>query len=390
MSKGLFPLHSLIAKRRIRYTPFFAVFVLCAVTVSVATSFLVTTIIATNVELFSAQVKESVMPFDGIMLFANQEELDAFMTPENRMSIGRLDWTTTYYMEVESTIGPLKLLGNGVDLESDTIEFLYPWTPSQRKDTQDWEIKAWALGGSGPSTKFAWNNVICKYEDESIPCTLYGWASVNPSLIADVKGSKPCIILTQKEQAPAHHISLFSFEPSTKDLFAAVEQHSPRVTKVITPLSGKTSLASATKGAFSYWHVASLLVLLGAAVAITCVLTVSFLGRKRPLGIMRVLGATVSDITRMMSVEAAYMGTPGIVLGVFAGRYLAGFLQQGSVLPWSAYAVSITTGLLTLIAGVYLPVRMIKNANCQQLLNDRPVYVVSNPSCEECGLCGGI
>ncbi|MFA6654341.1 MAG: hypothetical protein WCS57_00635, partial [Bacillota bacterium] len=61
-----------------------------------------------------------------------------------------------------------------------------------------------------------------------------------------------------------------------------------------------------------------------------------------------------------------------------------------SVLPWSAYAVSITTGLLTLIAGVYLPVRMIKNANCQQLLNDRPVYVVSNPSCEECGLCGGI
>ena len=205
---------------------------------------------------------------------------------------------------------------------------------------------------------------------------------MNPSVIENIKGSKPCVLLNTTQ--------LYSTNPLRERLFRDLEKTSYGAARVITPLAGKVSLERATQGAFSYWHVISLIVLLGTAVAITCVLTVSFLGRKRPLGIIRVLGGTISDLARMMLVEAAYMGTPGIVLGVFAGKYLTGFLEQGSVLPWSAYVVSIVTGVLTLLAGVYLPIKLIKNANCDQLLNNKPVYVVSNPSCANCGLCGGV
>ena len=118
---NLFPLYSLVAKRKIRYTPVFAVLVLCAVTVSVAASFLVTTVIARNVEMFSARVEEAFLPFDGMLLFASQEGLDTFMNKE-RYFRDKANLTVTNYVEVESTIGPLKLLGNGTDLETDAIE----------------------------------------------------------------------------------------------------------------------------------------------------------------------------------------------------------------------------------------------------------------------------
>ena len=378
---NLFPLYSLVAKRRIRYTPVFAVLVLCAVTVSVAASFLVTTVIARNVEMFSARVEEAFLPFDGMLLFASQEGLGTFMNKE-RYFRDKANLTVTNYVEVESTIGPLKLLGNGTDLETDAIELLFPWTPSQPLDAQGSEVKAWVIGKDGPESQFTWTDVKLVSQDESETHMLYGWASVNPSVIENSKGSKPCVILTTTQ--------LYSTNPLRDRLFRDLEKNSYGATRVITPLSGKVSLERATQGAFSFWHVASLIVLLGTAVAITCVLTVSFLGRKRPLGIIRVLGGTISDLARMMLVEAAYMGAPGIVLGVFAGRYLTVFLEQGSVLPASAYVVSIVTGVLTLIAGVYLPVKLIKNANCDQLLNNKPVYVVSNPSCANCGLCGGV
>ncbi|MBP8614462.1 MAG: ABC transporter permease [Firmicutes bacterium] len=378
---NLFSLYSLIAKRRIRYTPVFAVLILCSVIVSVAASFLVTTVIARNVETLSARVEEAVLPFDGLLIFASQEELDTFMKREKYFK-DKATLTVTNYVEVESTIGPLRLIGNGLNLQNDTIELLFPWTPSQPLDTQVWEIKAWVMGRSGPETEFKWSDLECRCEDESTPHMLYGWASVNPSVIENIKGSKPCVVLNTTQ--------LYSTNPLRERLFRDLEKTSYGAARVITPLAGKVSLERATQGAFSYWHVISLIVLLGTAVAITCVLTVSFLGRKRPLGIIRVLGGTISDLARMMLVEAAYMGTPGIVLGVFAGKYLTGFLEQGSVLPWSAYVVSIVTGVLTLLAGVYLPIKLIKNANCDQLLNNKPVYVVSNPSCANCGLCGGV
>jgi predicted lysophospholipase L1 biosynthesis ABC-type transport system permease subunit len=172
--------------------------------------------------------------------------------------------------------------------------------------------------------------------------------------------------------------------------FAQVERNVPEEATVITPYSGTMSLRRATRGAFASWQVISLLVLLSAAAAITCVLTVSFLGRKRSLGIFRVLGGTVADLRRSMALEAAYISLPGIVLGVIAGRRFAGLLETGDLMPPSAYVIAVITGILTMAAGVWMPLQLIKNANCDQLLNNRPVYVISNPSCANCGLCGGI
>lgn len=377
-----FPVYRLIAGRRIRYTPAFAIFVACSVFLSVTVSFLITTIIARNVEVLSAKVHEAGLPFDGFVVFSNQEDADDFMKRSRTLS-HRATLEPVLCGEVEAGCGRLFLIGTGTHLPEDTIEFLFPFVRETDADKTNHELIAWSPGN--PATRFQWKNVIApetsKGDKAPAPYSLYGWASVNPSVLEKLPGQAPGLLITASKT--------YSTSPLRDRLFRELE-NSARGARVITPFSGKVSLENATKGAFSYWQFISLIVLLAAATAITCVLTVSFLGRKRSLGILKVLGSTVADLRRTMSLEAAYLGTPSIILGIFAGKYLVRFLDTGSVLPWGAYAVASIIGALTLAAGVWLPLRLVRNANCDQLLSNRPVYVVSNPSCANCGLCGGI
>lgn len=377
---NLFPLYSLIARRRIRYTPFFAVIVLIAVTISVAVSFLVTTVIARNVESITARVEQGALPFDGLMVFSSEGALNSFLEGDYRQLSHKINVTQVPCLKVESTVGPLYLLGDGVDLPDDTIELFFPISPSQTKGESNPQIIAWHMNEYGPLVELQWQHINVNSNQSEEHSPLYGWASVNPSTIENIPGFLPGVILEVDE----------GFSTSKGTVLAEIENKRYGASIIVSPFSGQTSLEKAAKGAFSIMHVVSILVLMATAVAITCVLIVAFLDRKRPLGIMRVLGGTTSDLARMMFVEAAYMGIPGIILGVFGGRYLTTFLEQGMTLPWSAYAVSILIGSVTIIAGVLIPVRLIKNANCHQLLNDRRVYLDSNPSCASCGLCGGI
>ncbi len=378
---NLHSVYRLIAHRRIRYTKVFAVLIAFSVFLSVTVSFVITTIIARNVEVLTAKVRPTRLPFHGIVTFEDQESLDDFV--KKIRFPGTVEQIE--YLEVESNIGNLCLLGTGNHLPDDTIEFLFSFRPRQNQSGYD--VVAWAK--DNPSSKIQWANIIVpKSHEENFP-GLYGWALVNPSVISKSAYARPGILLTVDEH--------YRFDPLSKSddrlvskFFHNIETGAPEGARVITPYSGRLSLKIATQGAFSSWQVISLIVLLAAAAAITCILTVSFLGRKRSLGILRVLGVTVTDLRRMMSLETAYIGTPGIILGVFAGKSLAQLLDSSAVLPGSAFIVAIITGTLTLIAGVWMPLRLIKNANCDQLLNNRPVYVFTNPSCANCGLCGGI
>lgn len=378
---NLHSVYRLFAHRRIQYTKTFAILVAFSVFLSVTVSFVITTIIARNVEVLTAKVHPTKLPFHGIVTFESQESLDNFV---NRIRFpGTIEQIE--YFEVESNIGKLFLLGTGDHLPNDTIELLYSFGPPKAETISD--IVAWAEGN--PSQKIQWANMIVPKSNEQSYPGLYGWALVNPSAKNRLSSWRPGIMLTLDEY--------YRFDPSSSshDRFAAkffrdIENKAPKGAKVITPYSGKFSLESATEGAFSSWQAISLIVLLAAATAITCILTVSFLGRKRSLGILRVLGVTVTDLRRMMSLETAYIGTPGIILGVFAGKSLSQLLDSSAVLPRSAFIVAVITGTLTLVAGVWMPLRLIKNANCDQLLNNRPVYVFTNPSCANCGLCGGI
>lgn len=374
--KPNFPVYNLLAQRRIRFTRAFALLVTCSVFLSATVSFLITTIIAKNVEVLAAKVHLNKLPFDGLIAFGSPTV--TFSRP--------IRWPGETYdvqwAEVESSVGKLSLLGAGYDLPEDTIQLLFPVDPAHGQGG----ISAWV--GDNPSHKFGWANVILPDTDEGYPA-LYGWALVSPDLIDRIDNRRPAVLLELAEYYRFDSENPTSM-PSVNKYFSDIEKNAPQGARAFTPYSGTISLRQATRSAFSSWQFISLLVLMAAAAAITCVLTVSFLGRKRSLGIFRVLGGTISDLRRSMALETLYIGLPGIILGVVAGHYLAGMLEIGEALPGSAYVTAVITGMLTMAAGVWMPLQLIKNANCDQLLNNRPVYVISNPSCANCGLCGGI
>lgn len=123
--------------------------------------------------------------------------------------------------------------------------------------------------------------------------------------------------------------------------------------------------------------------------AISCVLAALFIGRKRSLGILRVLGVTSRDLYRLFALETLLLGGLGLPAGLVLGLSLTASLLGHSAATPACYLVSTGFGLAALALGVYLPLRLVRNGNCDQLLNNRPVYAASNPSCAKCGLCGG-
>jgi ABC-type antimicrobial peptide transport system permease subunit len=133
----------------------------------------------------------------------------------------------------------------------------------------------------------------------------------------------------------------------------------------------------------------SILALLISGAAISCVLAVAFLGRKRSLGVLKVLGGTSADLRRLFMLEIFYVGGAGIPIGTLLGLAVTvrAFGPKGATFP--CFLISAFFGLAALALGIYLPLRLIRNGSCDQLLNNRPVYAATNPSCAKCGLCGG-
>lgn len=129
--------------------------------------------------------------------------------------------------------------------------------------------------------------------------------------------------------------------------------------------------------------------LLMSGVAISCVLAVAFLGRKRSLGVMKVLGATGSDLRSLFMLETCLLGGAGIPTGMLLGFGAIAWVFGTTAVTPMCFLVSASFGLAALALGIYLPLRLIRNGSCDQLLNNRPVYAASNPSCAKCGLCGG-
>lgn len=152
---------------------------------------------------------------------------------------------------------------------------------------------------------------------------------------------------------------------------------------------GAAMIQAAAIRAFLPWHSVSLAAAVAAMAAISCVLAVSFVGRKRSLGVLKILGGTTRDLTRLLSVEALCAGAAGVPLGMGAGAAVVGVWLGPSALSFHCFLASAVFAGITLGFGVWLPMRLVRNANCAQLLSNRPVYAFSNPSCAKCGLCGG-
>lgn len=152
---------------------------------------------------------------------------------------------------------------------------------------------------------------------------------------------------------------------------------------------GTAMIRQAARAAFLPWHVVSLAAAVIALSGISCVLSVAFVGRKKSLGVLKALGVTTRDLTRLLALEAVYMGAFGLPAGLAGGSVVTSLYLGTQAISLWCFISSTIFGVLSLAFGVYLPVCLVRNASCAQLLNNRPVYAFSNPSCAQCGLCGG-
>jgi putative ABC transport system permease protein len=120
---------------------------------------------------------------------------------------------------------------------------------------------------------------------------------------------------------------------------------------------------------------------------------ISFLRRKRHLGMLRALGMDSSELGLLLILEAGLMSA----LGLFAGWGLAAaliwqlnrFHEPALHLVPGAFAVSAVLAAGILVLGSFIPVTLSRRATVDQLLYNRRVYLSPNPSCAQCGRCGG-
>lgn len=414
---NIFPIHMTMAKRRIYQKPFFAVFVALSVALTVAVSYIIAVLVSQNVAQMTATAALTPLPYDAFVLFPQKGMADKFITDAKHMG-RRIYLTKCPVVQGESQFGPVTLVGTGKDLPLDTASLLgmtktppdslVVWVSSKVEPSQTSQsspgsnsvpVKTYGISNQARAgfitsqTRLEWTNVTVNSHgaddkkgqvSSEAPAPLEGWVSVNPQTIQDLPGSMEAVLITFDSIYDTDYL----INAIYNDL-NSILRHYPG-TVYFSPRTGQENLKREAGHAFSLWHMVSVIVLLACAASISCVLTVSFLGRKRSLGIMRVLGTTIKDLRNMMIIEASYLGIPGIILGLIGGSILARLFLDVQQLSTGAATIGILMGIGTMATGVWLPLRLVRNASCDQLLNNRPVYVMSNPSCANCGLCGGV
>ncbi len=119
----------------------------------------------------------------------------------------------------------------------------------------------------------------------------------------------------------------------------------------------------------------------------------SFLRRKREIGILRALGMDARGAGVLLFVEGFVLAITGTALGSVAS-YLV-IRQVGPVLPYSlvigpwAPVRAAVYSILVFVVATWIPVALSARATVDQLLYNRRVYLNPNLSCANCGRCGG-
>ena len=334
------PLVKMMSARRVKQQWAVSAAIALAVAATVALSYVVTAWVGVKMSGLRDRAAAVSLPFDCVVLFERDEDLQAFLRDKAKWeAVSRMrvfPWAI-----VDGQGGSLTVLGL-----ADVVDL------SRQGATQPFQP-------------------VC----DSLP----GWAQGSAVVVGSLPGAKQGAVFEftgARDQRPA--------------FLAELQGLGTRYScTVVSEISGRVLAEEASGRAFGAWQMVSFLVALMSAVAISCILAASFLGRKRTFGILKVLGTTTAGLTRLMFAEVALMGAAGIPLGVAVGLLLVvSSLGWPAVTVW-CFAVSASFGVLALALGVVLPAVLIRNGSCDQLLNNRPVYAMTNPSCAKCGLCGG-
>lgn len=208
--------------------------------------------------------------------------------------------------------------------------------------------------------------------------------------------SSAVIVLEQaREIGQIQANAVFAWLSDTAHLEDAVRRVSSDVPGAITYtyLTPQKHMASLIKGVLSPANFALLLAFGLCALCILNLQLISFLERKRQIGVLRALGMDSRETGVLLLLEGLVPLVTGALAGVAFAHLIA--LRVSPYLPYSlvispgASVSTVAYALLSFIVATWLPVTLSSRATVDQLLHNRRVYLKPNLSCAHCGRCGG-
>lgn len=163
--------------------------------------------------------------------------------------------------------------------------------------------------------------------------------------------------------------------------------------RVVTARSPETMARSLVGGVFSSGRLAVLLAYIFATLGVLNVILLSFLQRKRPLGVLKALGFDNDDLQAYLLLEGTLMAVIGLLAGMIASGVLIWAFNRYTASSFLASAGSVVTAAVLSLALLYvaswLPITLTRRASVNALLQNRRVYLDSTSACAQCGRCGG-
>jgi ABC-type antimicrobial peptide transport system permease subunit len=116
------------------------------------------------------------------------------------------------------------------------------------------------------------------------------------------------------------------------------------------------------------------------AIGIFASMFLSFLDRRRDLGIMKTLGIDNRQTAWIVSVEVVFSGVLGTLLGIvtaaiITGYYLKGISGHSIAIPWTAVVAGAGVSSLILYVATYVPRAMAHQGTVMELLYGRPIPI---------------
>ena len=145
--------------------------------------------------------------------------------------------------------------------------------------------------------------------------------------------------------------------------------------------------------AFSPGNLAVFMVFAFSGLGVMNILLLSFLQRKRQMGVLKALGMDDVDLRQMFFGEGLYVAAAGAILGVvLTAALVAAFGRLTGtrfLISWWLVAWAIVLSFAVFRAAAWLPAALCQRASVSVLLQNKRVYIDPKTSCAECGRCGG-
>ncbi len=352
----------LMAIRRVKKAKLSAVLVTLAVAFTVAAGFFVVSMITLWGRHTAERIAAPYLPYDAVGFF--QDPSEAFSAVSSMGDLRDLLTVTTFpYAKGDSPIGPLLMLGIGNDMLKQSIvlnseDHLTMHTldlPECRGNT----LEVWTDNGTKAMSFETFQN----QEGFQIP---KGWSVVGRGVLESVGCKTTGVAFTVVGDSSKAY-------KKVQDLAGYFPE-----TTIYSGISGQYVVTQQIIRSTLLWHLVYTFGALTGVCAIACVLTVCFIGRKRHLGTLKVLGGTQNDLRKIVIVEAGLLGVLGLPLGFATGQILFKASFGQFLITPTAVAVPLLLGLGAMALGALFPIKLVRNATCQELLYNRPIRALSD------------